>query len=81
MELINRNALLSGWTGMAFSGDSRQIILEQPIIDAVPVVRCKDCKYFEVDAGHTDGVMCLQRGHKWTIPKPNDFCSYAEKKA
>lgn len=47
--------------------------------DLVEVVRCKDCKYYEVDAGHTDGVMCLQHGHRWTIPKPNDFCNYAER--
>lgn len=55
-------------------------IIDCPSIDAVPVVRCKDCKYYEVDTGHTNGVMCLKHGHKWTIPKPDDFCSYAKEK-
>lgn len=55
--------------------------MDDCIVDAVPVVRCKDCKYYEVDAGLVGGVACLQHGHKWTIPKPDDFCSYAEKKA
>lgn len=72
MELLNRNALLSGWTGMAFSGDSRQIILEQPIVDAVPVVRCKDCKFRDGTPGQPN-ILCGQM-------KENDFCSYGEKK-
>lgn len=72
MELPNRNALLSGWTGMAFSGDSRQIILEQPIVDAVPVVRCKDCKFRDGTPGQPN-ILCGQM-------KENDFCSYGEKK-
>ena len=74
MELINRNALLSGWTGMAFSGDSRQIILEQPIIDAVPVVRCKDCIHYgevgDCEVHPYDGSFNV-----------NYFCADGEKKA
>ena len=49
-------------------------------IDATSVVRCKDCKYFEVDAGLKDGVFCLQHGHRFSAPKPDDFCSYGERK-
>ena len=43
-----------------------------PTIDAVPVVRCRECK-------HYDGKwMCKISG----VPsrKPNDFCSYGERK-
>lgn len=50
-----------------------------PTIDAVPVVRCKDCKYFEVDAGLKYGVLCLQHGHRFSAIKPDDFCSYGVK--
>ena len=43
-----------------------------PTIDAVPVVRCRECK-------HYDGKwMCKISG----VPsrKPNDFCSYGERR-
>ena len=45
---------------------------QRPTIDAVPVVRCRECK-------HYDGKwMCKISG----VPsrKPNDFCSYGERK-
>ena len=58
----------------------------------VPVVRCKDCRYWGDEAGvtvRTDGVrfarckvhnLCV-RGKKigW-CPTENDFCSYGEKR-
>ena len=49
-----------------------------PTIDAVPVVRCKDCKYYEI---HKPKVLenCERKGY--IIPmKPDDFCSYGERK-
>lgn len=53
----------------------------QPTIDAVPVVRCKDCKYW---GGVVFGNVC----RRWSAPlagmrndtKPDDFCSYGERK-
>lgn len=49
-----------------------------PTIDAVPVVRCKDCKHYEI---HRPKVLenCERNGY--LIPmKPDDFCSYGERK-
>ena len=49
----------------------RSILHSAKAIDAVPVVRCRECK-------HYDGKwMCKISG----VPsrKPNDFCSYGEK--
>lgn len=40
---------------------------DAPTIDAVPVVRCKDCKTYKTD------YMCFFRN-------PDDFCSYGERK-
>lgn len=40
-------------------------------IDAVPVVRCKDCK-------HLFGTLCTVCG--LLSRKPEDFCSYGERK-
>ena len=51
-----------------------------PTIDAVPVVRCRECRHFEVDDGLPDGRLCLMHGHRWTAPRPDDFCSRGERK-
>ena len=51
---------------------------QAPTIDAVPVVRCEDCKYYEI---HKPKVLenCERKGY--IIPmKPDDFCSYGERK-
>ena len=41
-------------------------------VDAVPVVRCKDCKYTGGDFVCYRGVMVQH--------KPEDFCSYGERR-
>ncbi len=56
---------------------------DAPTVDAVPVVRCKDCKWF---ADNNDGEWYgCQMFHvvlniPEDAPKPNDFCSYGERK-
>lgn len=40
-----------------------------PTIDAVEVVRCKDCKYFKYGK-------CADNGYEWN---QDDFCSYGKK--
>lgn len=66
---------------------------EAPTIDAVPVVRCKDCvwaKPYERNDGLV-GYYCQHRGHtfqygtNWErlfepIKEADDFCSYGERK-
>ena len=54
------------------------LLLHAPTVDAVPVVRCKDCKHYEI---HKPKVLenCERNGY--IIPmKPDDFCSYGERK-
>lgn len=54
-----------------------------PAADVAPVVRCKNCKWF---ADNNDGEWYgCQMFHVVLItpedaPKPNDFCSYGERK-
>ena len=58
--------------------DIEEWLNSAPIIDAVPVVRCKDCKHYEI---HKPKVLenCERKGY--IIPmKPDDFCSYGERK-
>ena len=52
---------------------------QAPTIDAVPVVRCKDCKYGEVDdADFPAQYLCKHNGADWN--NENHFCSYGERK-
>ena len=53
-------------------------IREAPAVDAVPVVRCKDCKHYE---NHKLKVFenCV-RNERFIPMKPNDFCSYGERR-
>ena len=52
-------------------------IEEQPVADVTPVVRCKDCKYYEIGkeftpyCNHINGL---------DEAKDNDYCSYGERK-
>ena len=54
-------------------------IYEAPTIDAVPVVRCNDCKHFKSKTENTgicDGGFCHAPVHVAVI----DFCPYGERK-
>lgn len=57
----------------------RQIIEEAPTVDAVPVVRCKDCKhYYEGDPEHPDCGWC-RRLICGTVA-PDFYCADGERK-
>ena len=61
----------------------QRLIADTPTVDAVPVVRCKDCKWF-ADNNDGDWVGCWLFHTIQIIPedahKPDDFCSYGERK-
>ena len=53
-------------------------IMNASPVDAVEVIRCKNCKHYEI---HKPKVLenCERNGY--IIPmKPDDFCSYGERK-
>lgn len=50
----------------------QRIIADTPTVDAVPVVRCKECKWTGGDFVCYRGVMVQH--------KPEDFCSYGERR-
>ena len=73
MRLIDADALIKEANEEGAYGyvDAKQIA-DAPTVDAVEVVRCRDCK-------HYDGKwLCKISG----VPsrKPCDFCSYGERK-
>ena len=61
--------------GMFWTGGIEKIIDEQPTIDAVPVIRCKDCVHFKLSK--VLGNTCALTDNHVTR---NDFCSKAERK-
>ena len=66
-----------GWYDHYTSGyeDAITDVEEAPIVDVVPVVRCKDCKYLKFgDYCYHVGVMEHSHAHK------DDYCSYGEKR-
>lgn len=52
--------------------------LKEGTADVVPVVRCKDCKYWQDNNdGYPHDECRLENGE---TPDPDDFCSYGERK-
>ena len=52
-----------------------EILENAPTIDAVPVVRCKDCKHYQ----YVEGGKPLCEWHRIACAY-DDFCSYGEKR-
>ena len=65
------DAYCAGWNGLI------ELIEKAPTIDDVPVVRCRECKWWQEDddIGHCDNPDGLDN-----YAKPEDFCSYGERK-
>ena len=72
--------------------DAMCLIDDATTVDAVPVVRCRECKYWCDEDGKlqdSDGVLFARcKVHNYLIdgrhtgwcPTENDFCSYGERK-
>jgi len=69
MRLIDADALLK------YKSDhetiSTHLIYNAPTVDAVPVIRCKDCKAY-------NGMKCVR--NNMIAVRADDFCSRAERK-
>lgn len=83
MGLIDADAMREDWLE---NGENEYVydtncilesIDEQPTIDAVPVVRCKDCIYKASAKVKNGYVICPASGMEIT---DYDFCSYGERK-
>lgn len=59
--------------------DFADMISNAPTVDAVEVVRCKDCKYGDWDSEPHDAIVCMRtKDGFWR--SGNDFCSYGKRK-
>ena len=81
MRLIDAELLWYGLAGihvrtngMCKTTELEKLLNNAPTVDAVEVVRCKDCKRYQLDSifhvGFCGGKRC----------KDDDFCSYGERK-
>ena len=57
---------------------TRDYIAEQTIVDAVPVVRCKDCKHGEIDDPDFPDQYYCREGCGWN--KSDFWCAYGERR-
>ena len=55
----------------------RDFLNAMPTIDAVPVVRCRECNHCDPENYHCDHPMGTAAPLR---RKPDDFCSYGERK-
>jgi hypothetical protein len=85
-RLIDANALKEKAEPEEVTGEGIvyvQDIDEAPTVDAVEVVRCKDCKWFaDNNGGEWFGCALFNsiRAVPDDAPKDNDFCSWGERK-
>lgn len=87
-DKVNPSEVFCGMSD--FAQDCRNAVIEllsaQPTVDAVPVVRCKDCKYYTKHR-RLEGMRCnhpaldydVECYDQWVNVDPDDFCSYGER--
>ena len=87
-DLIRRDEILAKQCGGRISAND---VRQAPAVDAVEVVRCKDCKYWGDEDGisEKDGIRfarcnihnhCMHGEYIGWCPKEDDFCSYGERR-
>lgn len=69
-----------------FSFVHDEYVKNAPAVDAVEVVRCRDCKYYDFGKRFPDIKWCCRlRNRKGEVVRynygENDFCSYGERRA
>ena len=82
MRLIDADELRSEFGVSDSDIIAKETIDDAPTIDAVPVVRCRECKRWDADPdsyGKDDGPKgkCLKTFEE---TYPDDFCSYGQRK-
>ena len=73
-ELSDEDWSVTGGTAIRLIHNA---IDQAPTIDAVPVVRCEDCKYFGLN---DENVPYCSNPFGLDDPEPNGFCNYGREK-
>ena len=91
MEIV-RNQGIAHPNAYHLTNYATLILREAPTVDAVEVLRCRECKYWGDESGklqRSDGVLFARcKVHNYLIdgrhtgwcPTENDFCSYGERR-
>ncbi len=95
-DLIDSRQLIADLTAMKQFYDAISLdgiidaLRKAPTIDAVPVVRCRECRYYHGGTGWcechsffvtSEGEPCAPAcSDNWRMFQENDFCSYGEAK-
>lgn len=89
MRLIDADALRAEFTEPNDWSDPSQALVHitgiwayidnAPTVDAVEVVRCRDCKHYRSVAWHIDGYCHMAEWYK-RYQYPDDFCSRGERR-
>ena len=84
MRMIDADKFILALMDASLSSVDEDTILDLvdsvPTVDAVPVVRCKDCTHYDLGVClkiYSDG---SAHPEAWQPRKPDDFCSYGERK-
>ena len=85
MRLIDRSELLDKFNLECKTAQERYMaLINAPTISAVPVVRCRDCKWFNhytMECESDDVATDHEGGASFSINfGPDDFCSYGQRK-
>ena len=88
MELIDRRKLVSDfWKGVEDCAilsydDTEELMENAPTVDAVEVVRCRDCKrcFKHTTKRNRQKMWICMRNEVDVCVRPDDFCSYGERK-
>lgn len=83
-DYIDREELLKIWENADSNFDYCELhfiesIKAQSSVDAVEVVRCKDCKYRNKDFCLRLGKLDEEQNSYFLIVKDSDFCKWGEK--
>ena len=92
MRLIDADELIAEYDRVHIgpAGGARKLMADAPTVDAVEVVRCKDCRYYFhfgktsllVDGKNVKAGWCQRRikyDEEFRMP-PDGFCSYGKRK-
>ena len=72
-------AIRNNFDGLLDRIEINTIVNEQPTVDAVEVVRCKDCRYWQDNQeGHYPNELCPW--DKGETPNEDDYCSVGERR-
>ena len=60
---------------------ANMVLRDENLVDAVPVVRCKECDHRRDDEDYASGHYCVKRpSNGGYFCEDNDFCSYGERR-